>query len=189
MNRPILKLIALMTLATPSLAIAQTPEAPAGGPSFEDAYAILTSNNIFRRDRRPPPPKQPEPPPPPPPAPETQWLLTGVVWEEGAFRGYFEYLPDGNVRRVTAGDDLLDGTVGELYIDSVGYVGPDGNVFWIDIGDDLTGEPSKVTVARPSREERRDGDRDEAAADDGGNGEELSAEERMRRRRQRQRGE
>ena len=166
-------------------------------PSFDELYADLAANNIFRRDRRPPPPRverDPEPPAPPPP-PETQWLLTGVVWEEGAFRGYLEYLPDGSVRRVTTGDAIANGNVGELYIDSISYVGPEGGIFWVDVGDDLTGEPSRITVSRSSSSSsggesagEGGGERGRDEASGGGDGENLSPIERMRRRRQEQMG-
>ena len=174
-----------MSLALTLILAVQASAEPAEASAFEARYAALAENNFFRRDRRPrpePEPAPPAPPPPPPPPPETNWRLTGVVFEKGVFRGYFEDRQTGQSLNLPAGGQIARGVVGELYIDGVGYV-RDGQTQWVDVGDDLTGEPADPPVAADSPDAPAN-----PLADGGENAGEMSVAERMRLRREREQG-
>ena len=177
--------------------------------AFESRYGALTSNNIFKRDRRPPPPPQPpreqEPPPPPPPE-ETNWLLVGIVFEGGVPRAYFEHLKEKRLVIISAGDEVANGLLGQVFIDAVSYLGKEGEIIWVDVGDDLTGEAAKLpdsasrtsTASSSGTGEQGTGEQGGssggaaaeqgstgAAAESGGDSDEnLSVVERLRRARQ-----
>lgn len=109
--------------------------------AFAGRYGVLLENNIFLRDRRPqrPPATSQATRPAPPPRPEKDWVLVGVVFEEGAFRAYFENVRGSGVTRAVVGDPIATGAITGVYIDAVAYL-LDGEVAWIEIGQDLTGE-------------------------------------------------
>lgn len=157
--------------------------------AFADHYAGLLETNIFLRDRRP---KQAEPsggattrPQTAPAPPETLWVLSGVVFEEGEFRAYFENVKTGEVVRAIPGDAIATGRITELYIDAIGYQGA-GEIVWVEIGRDLTGAvpaalsgPAVADAAAPANAAQPDG-----AAKAGAG----SIEERLRQRRLQEKG-
>lgn len=121
--------------------------------AFAGRYGVLLENNIFVRDRRPSrtPATSQATRPAPPPRPEKDWVLVGVVFEEGAFRAYFENVRGSGVTRAVVGDPIASGAITEVYIDAVAYL-LDGEVAWIEIGQDLTGEYVEIpgAVVRPT---------------------------------------
>ena len=71
-----------------------------GLAAFAQQYGSLMQINIFLRDRRvrrETSQQQVSRQQAPPPRPETEWVLSGVVYEEGAFRAYFENVRSGEV--------------------------------------------------------------------------------------------
>jgi hypothetical protein len=116
--------------------------------AFSEQYGLVVENNIFLRDRtrrpsgngnattRPTTPQR---------SPEQTVALTGIVFEDGAFRAYFENLAAGTIFRVSPGDEVARGRVKEILIDAVAYES-NGGVTWIEIGRDLTGS----AAARPT---------------------------------------
>ena len=198
-----LALACTLGLAAAALARQDGGDAPAADdgatPTLEDEYAIIVRNNIFVRDRKPykPPATQPaatrpaeQVAPPPEPRPEKDWRLVGIVFEDGAFRAYFESLKDEPTARVAPGDAIADGVIEGVYIDAVSFVA-DGRQVWVDVGRDLAGEVPDAPAApdAPAEGESEQGDKAEGAetaapADPS----KMSVEERMRLRRQQQGG-
>jgi hypothetical protein len=119
-------------------------------------YDVLVENNIFLKDRRARPTTSAAStqPAPRPLTPEQAVYLTGVIFEDGAFRAYFETLDGSPARRVSPGDAIAKGRVMEIQIDTVAYATPDGRITWVEIGHDLTGSTpaagSGAVVAAPS---------------------------------------
>jgi hypothetical protein len=156
---------------------------------FSDRYAVVLENNIFLRERRTQRQSstQSTTQPQAPPRPEKEWVLVGVVFEEGAFRAYFESLTGGGVKRAVVGDQIAEGALSEVYIDAVGYMTGDG-VTWISVGQDLTGEyiviPGSAgpTAAAPSTAPSP------GAAPAAASPATLSIEERLRQRRMQEAG-
>jgi len=65
-----------------------------------------------------------------------------VVFEDNAYRAYVENTSSGVVSRLSVGDAVARGKVGEIALDGVSYDGPGGRKIWIVVGDDLAGEPA-----------------------------------------------
>src|SRR5690606_25762470 len=77
-------------------------------------------------------------------------MLTGVVFEDGAVRAYFENLAGGAPVRVALGESVGRGIVTDIAIDAVAYQDIEGHVRWVEIGQDLTGTDAVVApAARP----------------------------------------
>ena len=111
---------------------------------FSEQYGILSEQNIFLRDRSrytrgqgatTSPSTQPAAVPL---SPEQSLVLTGIVFEDGEYRAYFENLQQPAIVRVAAGEAVARGQVAEIAIDAVAYE-QEGQVTWIEIGKDLTG--------------------------------------------------
>ncbi len=149
---------------------------------FEERYAGLMTNNLFKRDRRPPRAmgttiRSAEPEAAPPPPPQRDWMLTGIIFEDGRFRAYLEHLSTGESQRVDSGHAVAGGAVTEVFIDALGYE-LDGHVRWIELGQDLTGAfPEGITAPPPTI---NGGATTPPAPADGRT---LSIEERLRKRR------
>src|SRR5690606_1497983 len=80
-------------------------------------YQPIVDNNIFvrQRSRRPiEPVTRPAPLPP-----ERSMVLTGIVLEEGLFRAYIEDTRSGTIQRVSPGDTVATGAVGQITIDAI----------------------------------------------------------------------
>lgn len=157
---------------------------------FSDRYAVVLENNIFLRERRTQRQSstQSTTQPQAPPKPEKEWVLVGVVFEEGAFRAYFESLTGGGVKRAVVGDQIAEGALSEVYIDAVGYMTGDG-VAWISVGQDLTGEYIVIPgSAGPSAAAPSTAPSPGAAPPAAPNPATLSIEQRLRQRRMQEAG-
>ena len=135
----------VITLLLTAAATAYADDPPAEPVTFEDRYGTLLTHNLFHKERRPPPPKRTDeaPPereetPPPPAVPEKDFRLVGIVFENEAFRAYFEDLKQKRIVRVAAGETIATGVVSEIFIDALSFTNENG-VVWVDFGDDLTG--------------------------------------------------
>lgn len=192
--------IASLLLTGAALTYAQDRESPQAAEStadvskrFEDQYAILSRNNIFVRDRRPAPPPSQGPTtqqaPPAAPLPERDWVLIGVVFEDGRFRAYFENVRGQPTTRAVVGDRIADGLIDQVYLDAVAYQ-HNGQLIWVDIGQDLTGARPSGASASNSPDGSTAGTADDGAESAGENVDpsSLSLEERMRLRRQQEGG-
>ena len=156
--------------------------APDENDAFSEQYAIVIENNIFLRDRR-----QRQAPTTAttqqeaPSDPLKDWVLVGVVFEEGEFRAYFENLKQGGITRAVVGDAIASGSLGEVFLDAVGFTTADG-LKWIEIGQDLTGQNALIPqVQRPvvAATPPAQG----ASPGTAPNGSTMSIEERLRQRR------
>jgi hypothetical protein len=149
--------VALVLTAVAALAASAAAAAPAAptGPatrpvSFKEKYAPISDHNIFLKDRRLAqrdsgrfgpggggggPGGERERP-----VPEASFILTGVVIEEGQLRAYVEDSSAGKVLRLSVGDAVARGHIGEIEIDAVAYAGP-GQPVWISLGCDFRGTP------------------------------------------------
>jgi hypothetical protein len=138
----------LFALAGPALPVsAQNRD---GG--FQEQYGVLVENNIFRRDRTTPPAQATAPVPATEaaaPTPLQQVRLTGLVFEQGQYRAYFEDLTSGEIHRVVAGDTIAGGSVREISFDAVAFES-NGQPRWIEIGHDLTGTVAGAGSASPA---------------------------------------
>lgn len=197
------RLLAVAVLAGAVIALGQDtqrPQDPAPAPdpaeTFEARYAVLTRNNIFVRDRRPAPPSSEGPTtreaPAAPPAPEKDWVLIGVVFEEGRFRAYFENLRGDPTTRAVVGDPIADGVIDEVFLDAIAYQA-NGERIWVDIGQDLTGAPPGGPSSTASADDSDDSDDDaidgeRSPIDVNADPSTLSIEEQMRIRRQQESG-
>ena len=110
---------------------------------FTERYGMLVESNMFLRDRRTASPEPSTQPSAPPPSPEQTMMLTGIVFEDGGFRAYFENLRESRVVRVSPGDAIATGHVSAILIDALEYfAGSESR--WIEIGQDLTGKAAAV---------------------------------------------
>lgn len=164
--------------------------APASASEPDERYQVLVDQNIFmrQRGRRTSSPATTSPTSRPAArTPEQSLVLTGVVFEDGEFRAYFEDLGKSSVVRVSNGDAIARGTVAAIMIDAVAYESDDG-VRWIEFGQDLTGGSMPIAERGTTGTTEPNGS-DQASADAGGGDDaSLSVEERMRRRSAQQRG-
>lgn len=167
--------------------------------AFDNRYAILSQNNIFVRDRRPAPPQGTDAPttqraPTAPPVPEKDWLLIGVVFEDGQFRAYFENLKGQPTTRAVVGDPIATGFIDQVFLDAVAYQ-VSGQTLWVDIGEDLTGAAPSIAASSastdetPTTQEASTAEPNDAPAGENADPSTLTLEEVMRRRRQQEGGE
>lgn len=125
----------------------------AAADQFTDEYGVVVQNNVFLRQRgavesnRPSSTSRPSVPPR---SPEQSLMLTGVVFEDGEYRAYFEDLSAGSVLRVLTGDAIARGIVADIALNAVAYRAADGKIQWVDVGQDLTGTDAIVTT-QPNR--------------------------------------
>ena len=142
-------LILLLTLPLAAAATVRADDPPAEPTTepatFEESYGTLLTHNLFHKERRPPPPDRSDEPAPereeaplPPAVPEKDFRLVGIVYENDAFRAYFEDLKQKRIVRIAAGETIATGVVSEIYIDALSFTNENGLV-WVDFGDDLTG--------------------------------------------------
>ena len=155
--------------------------------AFSAQYAVVVENNIFLRDRqsRRTPATASTTQAAPPPDPLKDFVLVGVVFEEGEFRAYFENLKGGGITRAVVGDALATGSLGEVFIDAIGFTTADG-LKWIEIGQNLTGEYALIPDAqRPAVAAGAPGAPAAPGAQTSGtpNTSNMSIEERLRQRR------
>jgi hypothetical protein len=140
------------TGGTGGAASSSSSAAPASASaSSANRYDVLVENNIFLKDRRSagrPTTDASTRPVARPSTPEQSVYLTGVIFEDGAFRAYFENQAEGApVLRVSVGDAIARGRVVEIAIDSLAYASTDGRLQWVEIGNDLTGTPRPAAGA------------------------------------------
>lgn len=176
--------LAFALAACPSLA---QDDDDADAPSLEEQYPGLLLNNPFVKDRKPPraqrePTSRPTTtrPAEPPAVPEKDWVLTGIVFEGGQFRAYFENLKTNQIQQVSTGMELARGHVGEVFIDSVAFL-IDDELRWVSFGQDLTGQLSEALAAAAAQSAAAGASA--SGADRGGDPNESIAD-RLRRRRE-----
>ena len=152
------------------------------GTSLED-FAVLTTRNIFVKDRRVREPIGPFGPPPPPPPPPESFILTGTaqldsdLQQSSTLAAFFEDVNAGRLIRVTAGQVLDGGKIVSISLDTVVYE-KGGTTRRIGIGGGLSGGGRMDLSTRPAVVE---GGTSTSGPSGGGD-----AEERMRRRRMEQ---
>lgn len=165
-------------------------------------YVVISERNIFLRDR--PRPRGNSGPTTrraddrTPLTPEQSFALRGVVFEEDQYLAYFENIPEASVQQVSIGGELAGQRIVDIDMDAV-ELEKDGNTFWIEVGQDLTG--NRAQSARPSGGFARTGSSSPAptasnapgsaappALPSEGETEGMSIEERMRLRAQQLRG-
>jgi hypothetical protein len=110
-----------------------------------DNYKIIVDRNIFSKNRRVYVERQrgeqKDRYVPPPPAPESYFVLRGIVKEDDVFAAFLEDTRGYEVLKVKAGEEIARGFVKSLTIDSLDYE-MDGNSVSIFIGNNLQGRAS-----------------------------------------------
>jgi hypothetical protein len=124
--------------------------------SDRDRYAVLTDQNIFVKDRRSLRRNDR-------PAgertqmteieklratPEANFVLTGVVFEDGDFRAFVEDTKASKVLRLSVGEAIARGRIAEIDIDTIAYESS-GKTTIINVGTTLTGVPYSAFTAAP----------------------------------------
>ncbi len=141
-----------------SAAFAQPAPSATKAPNYQERYSVLSERNIFVKDRArlAPPRASSSTRPAIPRAPELDYVLTGVVLEDGEFRAYVESSRGGGILKLRIGDPIARGQITQIQIDAIEYTSPAGRA-WVDIGHDLSGAiaaippvPSGVVVAPSS---------------------------------------
>ena len=124
---------------------------PTTRQTYTDLYASLEEHNIFLRDRRSyRPNRNGSSTRPSQRSAEELLVVTGIVLEDNDYHAYVEDLESHVVTRLSSGQKIAHGVVGNCDIDEVEYI-HDGKSLWLDIGSDLTGKRSLVlSVASPS---------------------------------------
>ena len=166
--------------------------------SYEERYRLLTEENMFLRDRRKPasrpigsgneggPPRVVR-------APETLYVLRGVVLEGDQFRAYIEDVTNAKMLRLAVGDLVARGHVAAIDIDAIAYEAT-GQITWVNVGADLKGQVATSSSTPTPRVAPSTTASTPAATTEGGtpaveggaaavDPNSLSLEEKMRRRR------
>lgn len=137
---------AVVTLGvTAAATIAADQPPPTNRRDYRDRYGVLSEKNIFLKDRSRPTNTRPSGQGSfgnrdvRRPVPETAYLLTGIVFEEGQFRAYVEDGPRSKIVRLAPGEAVARGRVEHIEINGIVYVGDDGRQTWVEIGQNLTG--------------------------------------------------
>ncbi|MCC6239292.1 MAG: hypothetical protein IT448_03215 [Phycisphaerales bacterium] len=182
-------LMALMAALCGTEVSGQTPENRDETDQFNQRYGVVIQDNIFLRQRGQRTVEPTTRPAAPPRTIEQSLMLTGVVFEDGQVRAYFENLSGGAPVRVSPGESIGKGVVTEIAIDAVAYLDSQGRSRWVEIGHDLTGA-SVVVDATPAGASSspttataggKPAEQDQAATDPAA----LSTLERLRQNRQR----
>lgn len=149
-------ILALFGALAAGLALA-APNAPTSRPAPRettaaswDQYQIITTRNIFLRDRS----QRYRPSvsysrPPRPASDEDSIVLTGIVQQGLACVAFFENTRTGETTRVAAGQPLGAGTLAWICLESIGYQGA-GGTRTITVGQALSGENASLVSAVPS---------------------------------------
>ncbi|MFI5461752.1 MAG: hypothetical protein ACHRXM_40725, partial [Isosphaerales bacterium] len=125
---------------------------------YRERYGVLTDRNMFLRDRRGPRSRWGDGPSSRPsydarPIDETL-ILTGIVFEEGEWRAYFEDTRASSALRLRVGESVGRGVISQIQMDAILYLNGDQQI-WIDVGRTLTGAippaPPVRFVEGPSR--------------------------------------
>jgi hypothetical protein len=158
---------------------------PSGELSYEERYAVLSTRNIFLRERgRPVPSREAansrsveEAPP------EQSWVLVGLVREDNQQRAYLEDTASSSVRKVSEGETVARGAIRRIRIDGIEYEHENTRV-WVKIGQTLTGVQvagfANRTASPPGAATQPEASKSPAPADN----QTLSIEQRMKLRRQ-----
>lgn len=149
-------ILALFAALAAGLALA-APNAPTSRPAPRettaaswDQYQIITTRNIFLRDRS----QRYRPSvsysrPPRPASDEDSIVLTGIVQQGLACVAFFENTRTGETTRVAVGQPLGAGTLAWICLESIGYQGA-GGTRAITVGQALSGESASLVSAAPA---------------------------------------
>ncbi len=133
----------LLLLADVSFVISaeQTDDA-----QFWDNYGVLVEQNIFSRQRgqtsKRDDSKAKEPPAP---APESYFVLKGIVRQNEEYVAFLEDTRMGETIRAQAGDSIATGRLKSLTLDNIEFE-LDDNTIKIEIGDNLQGKAPTLSV-------------------------------------------
>lgn len=130
-------IITVVTLGTSAASLAAQPA------SFSDTYGVLNSMNMFLRDRQPPRTREPRPRSPSvnwndPAVVERTVVLRGVTIEDDGAHAYAENTHTGQILRLSVGDAIANGKVGDIAIDAIAYE-VNGKSAWVNVGQNLSG--------------------------------------------------
>lgn len=138
-----LKTVIISGLMVPMLSTDAATPAPQTRPAkidYREHYSVLSERNMFLRDRRRSSfSRGPESRPAYVARPVDETLiLTGVVFEEGEYRAYFEDTVRASVLRLRVGESVGRGVITQIQMDAIEYLNGEQHV-WIDVGRTLTG--------------------------------------------------
>ncbi|HEX3358371.1 MAG TPA: hypothetical protein VHS31_15465 [Tepidisphaeraceae bacterium] len=144
-------IFALLLLLGAAVQFLPAAETPTRHETYLERYGMLTSHNVFMKDRPVLPTTRPVARQAPVHTAEESLVLRGVALDEDGYRAYVENLNDSRIMKLGPGDLVGRGKVGEIAIDSVEYL-HDGQDDWIAIGADLTGK-QVITITSDSAAE------------------------------------
>jgi hypothetical protein len=144
---PLLRTLIVLSCLVP--VVSADAAAPQTQPAKVDRerYNVLTERNMFLRDRRRPvytPTSRPAYVSRPV---EETLILTGVVFEEGEYRAFFEDTQRSSVLTLRVGESVGRGVITQIQLDAIQYLSGDSQM-WIDVGHTLTGS---LPPAPPTR--------------------------------------
>ena len=124
---------------------------PTTRQTYTDLFASLEEHNIFLRDRRSyRPNRSGSTTRSSQRSAEELLVVTGIVLEDADYHAYVEDLDSHVVTKLSPGQKIAHGTVGDCDIDAVEYI-HDGKSLWLEIGSDFTGKRSfALSVASSS---------------------------------------
>jgi hypothetical protein len=153
---------AIAAVTPPSRGLSSSrPSSSSPTRDYRDRYAILSDRNIFVKERSRIVPLSDRDRPrsdnsrtrsdtPRLPPPETSYILTGIVLEDGLVHAYVEDMKGGKILRLSVGDAVARGHITDITIDAVQYTAS-GQQAWVDLGRDFTGaipsSPSAIYAA------------------------------------------
>ncbi|MDB5326314.1 MAG: hypothetical protein JWM57_1883 [Phycisphaerales bacterium] len=157
--------------------------------NYNDTYGVLSSRNMFLRERhkpyvREPRTSSPRPDTTSPQAIEKAIVLRGVAIENDELHAYLENTRTSKLIRVAPGDSIASGHIVEIAIDAIAYE-VEGRAIWVEIGQNLSGarmSAEMIAASTPTTSPSADG----APTTPSPSG--SSLEERMKLRRMQQRG-
>ena len=113
---------------------------------FWDNYRVLVERNIFSRNRsRPLERGVSEPKRTAAPAPESYFVLKGIVQQNKDYIAFFENTRTGEAVKVRKGDNIARGSLKNLTLDYIEF-GLDANTVKVVIGNTLVGKTSSAAV-------------------------------------------
>jgi hypothetical protein len=122
---------------------APAAETPTRRETYSERYGLLTTHNIFAKERPVLPATRPTIVPPPVHTAEELLVLRGVALDDDGYSAYVENLNDSSIMKLSPGDLVGRGKLGDIGIDSIEYL-HDGKAEWISVGADLTGRQAPL---------------------------------------------